>query len=216
MDRGQNLIFTILLRYPAYAAIPPALTLKTGLAVSLALEDFAPPLLGQIRVKWPNDLMILDKGGEGRKAGGILTETEGPLVYAGIGVNLAQREFPKELRDKAVSLLTALEDWGAGPAFPPPADPAEGPFAGAPRRLLEKILPRLWEELEGAPEPWKPRLEERLYRRGEPVTFAEGPAGPGRITKGRLAGIGEGGELLIVPEGAGEPRPFITGELRVY
>jgi hypothetical protein len=48
------------------------------------------------------------------------------------------------------------------------------------------------------------------------VCFAQGAADSQNIIQGRLAGIGEGGELLLIPEGEKEPWPFFTGELLVY
>jgi hypothetical protein len=80
---------------------------------------------------------------------------------------------------------------------------------------LEEILLRLYAELTGG-NGWRRRLEERLYRRGEEVTFIDGAAGSENAVGGRLAGIGPAGELLIVPRGETEARSFITGELRVY
>jgi BirA family biotin operon repressor/biotin-[acetyl-CoA-carboxylase] ligase len=211
---GENLSATILLRYPGAAAIPPALTLKTGLAAALALEDFAPALTGLVLVKWPNDLMILSgKPQTALKAAGILTETDGKTVYIGFGVNTAQTEFPEGLRRKAISIAMALSAAAPSPAPGPPAPlPPESRFT-----LLEKILARLYQELE-APESgdWLPRLEQRLYLRGQPVRFIAGAAGSGRIVEGRLAGIGKAGELLILPPGADKPLAFITGELDVY
>jgi hypothetical protein len=59
-------------------------------------------------------------------------------------------------------------------------------------------------------------LEKRLYKRGETVSFAEGAVDSQKIIRGCVAGIGEGGELLLIPEGETEPRPFINGEFRVY
>jgi len=41
--------------------------------------------LKPLRLKWPNDLLW-----EGRKAGGILVESYGEFMLAGIGINLAQ------------------------------------------------------------------------------------------------------------------------------
>ena len=210
MDRGQNLSFTILLRFSDFSPVPQALTLRTGLAVSLALKDFAPPLSGVVQVKWPNDIMVVSqKPGTTRKAAGILTEAEGALVYTGIGINLGQREFPSAYRNKAGSIVLALEERGHA---------LTEPLGEARFRLLEMILARLYGEMGGkAPaEDWRQRLERRLYRRGETVRFLEGAAGSEQAVKGRLEGIGPGGELLITPLGERAPRSCITGELQVY
>ncbi|MDR2363790.1 MAG: biotin--[acetyl-CoA-carboxylase] ligase [Spirochaetaceae bacterium] len=200
---GESLLFTVLLRYPRLSALPRAVTLKAGLALSLAVEDFAPPLLGRLRVKWPNDLMI-----DSRKAAGVLAEGDGETVYIGIGVNVTQTVFPEAFRAKATSLALALGDRGAAALGP------ESRFL-----LLEKILPRLYRELD-APETgdgsWRERLEERLYRRGRPVRFFPGGAGSGQLVEGTLEGIGPEGELLLTPHGASGSVPFTTGELDVY
>jgi len=194
MNRGENLAFTLLLRYPRAEDIPSALTLRIGLAVSLAIEDFAPSLRGSVMVKWPNDILIGEK-----KTAGILCEADGGNVHAGIGINVAQKEFPEHLREKATSIALA-----AGMNIAP-----DDRFL-----LLEKILARLFSELETtAGADWKGRLKQRLYKNGEQVVFVEGEAGSGREVKGRLAGIGESGELLIVSEGETQPREFVTGEL---
>jgi BirA family biotin operon repressor/biotin-[acetyl-CoA-carboxylase] ligase len=209
MDRGSNLIFTIVLNFPV-SPMPKALTLKTGLALSLAVEDFAPALKGTVEIKWPNDIMLLSrKAGTAKKVAGILTEAEGKTVYIGVGVNLGQREFPSGYRSRAGSILLALEEAGAAPVFPLPL--SEARFI-----LLEEILSMFHARLdEGEGEAWRGDLESRLYRRGEKVVFAEGAADSGRIIEGRLEGIGGEGELLIAPEGE-EARAFFNGELRVY
>ncbi|GHU92892.1 hypothetical protein FACS189479_03050 [Spirochaetia bacterium] len=210
-DRGKNLFFTILLRYPKIEVIPQAITLKTGLAIARAIEDFAPPLAGRVQVKWPNDIMI-DSGGSARKIAGILTEGDGKQVFIGIGVNVAQTEFPPELRSRAGSIALALEAVTGTAAASSP----EFRFS-----LLEKILARLYGELEtakaeGGSASWRERLTGRLYRRGEQVCFVDGAADSGKEVAGVLAGIGSGGELLIIPNGESEAQAFVTGELRVY
>jgi BirA family biotin operon repressor/biotin-[acetyl-CoA-carboxylase] ligase len=242
---GESLLVTILLRYPGIAAIPRALTLKTGLAAAGAIEDFAPSL--SAAVKWPNDIMLYVPGAEGsgngeaaaRKAAGILTEGDGAAVYVGLGVNVSQTRFPEELRRKAVSIALALgrRADAAAPARPPanappppeaapahiPVPPAGASLLPSPDdrlNLLEKFLARLYRELavpaDEAADSWRARLEQRLYMRGRRVRFLPGAAGSGRVVEGVLAGIGKDGELLILPDGAAEPRAFFTGELDVY
>jgi BirA family biotin operon repressor/biotin-[acetyl-CoA-carboxylase] ligase len=206
MERDKNLACTILLRYDSFpaSAIPPGLTLRAGLAVSLGVEDFAPALGGAAQVKWPNDIMLGRK-----KAAGILTEADGSVVYIGIGININQREFPAEYRAKATSITLALEAAGAPPAPP----------AGARFTLLENIIARLYGELEtpaARTDAWRRRLDERLYMKGRAVRFIEGQADSGRAVHGILTGIGPGGELLIIPQGETVARPFVNGELDVY
>jgi BirA family biotin operon repressor/biotin-[acetyl-CoA-carboxylase] ligase len=208
-EGGKNLFFTLLLRNPA--ALPEALTLRAGLAVALAVEDFD-PALGRVLIKWPNDIMlsgaqVSGPGGAGaRKTAGILTEGDGDCVYIGIGVNLAQTEFPPELRGKATSIHLAHR--ALAPQTPLPA--------ADPGALLALILARLYRELEGGAEGgWRGRITDRLYLRGRPVRFLAGAAGRGEPVTGTLTGIGESGELLITPEGEG-PRPFFSGELEAY
>ena len=218
MARGANLPFTILLRYPRVEDIPSALTLRAGLAVSLAIEDFAFSIYNErlnSMVKWPNDIII-----NGKKAAGILCEADDGDVFLGIGINIAQKEFPEHLSNKAESILLSMKTNNSeqitvnSEQF---ADNGEKMIVSDLRfLLLEKILSRLYNELETEEgKDWRSRLEKRLFKKGEQVVFVEGAADSGKIVKGKLAGIGEGGELLILPEGETEVRSFISGELRI-
>jgi len=198
MESGVSLPFTILLRYPRIQDIPPALTLRAGLAVSLAIEDFAPSLRDLVMVKWPNDIMINSK-----KAAGILCEASAGNVHLGIGINAGQRKFPVHLNEKATSIaLVTGSDIAQKERF----------------CLLEKILVRLYDELGESScyyENWKTRLEQRLFKKGEQVVFIEGAANSGKEVKGCLEGITPAGELLITPQGQTIPQPFVTGELQL-
>ncbi|MDR2553071.1 MAG: biotin--[acetyl-CoA-carboxylase] ligase family protein [Treponema sp.] len=232
MKAGENLSFTVILRYPG-SGIPPCLTLRAGLALSLAVEDFAPALRGKTAVKWPNDLMLMQSGGPGRKAAGILAEASGGTVYLGMGINVAQTAFPPGLEDKAVSIAGTLAGlWGNDP---PPAGMDAAALGEKRFVLLEAILLRLREELEapgdktaGSPLSWQGRLEERLYMKGRQVRFIPGaprdpeqgdvPGGSpasGEPVEGILLGTAAGGEILIAPASGGIVS-FAAGELRVY
>ena len=208
MERGTNLAFTILLRFPGVQDIPRALSLRTGLAVSLAIEDFAPALDGKVLIKWPNDILVgaAKKMEAAQKAAGILVEADGGDVHIGIGVNVAQRQFPDFLRDKVTSISLAAEREIA----------SEECYT-----LLEKILMRLHAEIENSggdqDGDWRGRIEARLYQKGKQVCFAEGPADSGKMVTGILCGIGPEGELLIAPSGGPEGKTvsFTTGELRI-
>ena len=209
-DRGKNLLFTILLRYGDFSSIPEALTLRVGLAVSLAVEDFVPALSDKVKIKWPNDVMIGP-----RKVAGILAEGDGNKMFIGVGVNVRQEEFPEEYRSKAISLIQVFPGLNEDDRF----------------ILLEKILLHLHWEIEKSPGAvlgnggvsqghWRESLLGRLYKKGEMVTFVEGAAESANLSvnliEGILSGIGSGGELLIIPKGEGKERAFVNGELRVW
>jgi BirA family biotin operon repressor/biotin-[acetyl-CoA-carboxylase] ligase len=201
-EKGQNLLFTLLLRYPDIASMPTALTLRVGLALSQAIEQVVPTLRGSLRVKWPNDVMLPINGAY-RKTAGILAEGDGHWVYVGVGVNVHQTLFPEDIRNKAGSIALALGD-GA----------AELPDS-ARFDLLSAFLVFLHAGVEGAsPPPWREQLEERLHMKGSPVRFLAGAADAGRVVEGLIAGVGAGGELLLRTEHGIEA--FVTGELDVY
>ncbi|MFZ5775140.1 MAG: biotin--[acetyl-CoA-carboxylase] ligase [Thermodesulfobacteriota bacterium] len=104
---GSGLYFSLILR-PALAwADFPRITLAAGLGLCRAVEAIAGCQPG---LKWPNDLYL-----NGRKCGGILTETgplageERPAVVVGVGlnVNTEAAAFPEAVRDRAISLRMA-------------------------------------------------------------------------------------------------------------
>ena len=223
--KKENLSFTIVLRYSGIGEFPPALTLRTGLAVTHAIEDFTAlaadsqnsPLAGRILLKWPNDVMLLDRTGQGRKAVGILTEAEGGNVYIGVGVNIGQRNFPPELVQKACSIGQALSEENY--LTDVQAEQLSKNLFEKRFTLLEMILSRLCDELKNAAfqHNWRNRLEERLYMKDKKVAFTPGP--PDELSRGSvpaiegiLLGIGETGELRILEE-SGELHSFVTGEL---
>jgi BirA family biotin operon repressor/biotin-[acetyl-CoA-carboxylase] ligase len=100
---GGGLYFSLLMRPALEPADLPKITLAAGVALCRAVRPVCRPAP---MIKWPNDLLI-----DGKKCGGILTESEfgkdlPPLVVLGIGVNVSTPPagFPQELRDKVTSL----------------------------------------------------------------------------------------------------------------
>lgn len=78
------------------------ITLVTGLAVCETLNKLFDL---KFKIKWPNDIVI-----DGKKICGILVEgvTEGNKITKlidGIGINVNQKAFPDELKNKATSLF---------------------------------------------------------------------------------------------------------------
>lgn len=114
---GTGLYFSIILRPHLKTVDLPKITLASGLALCKAIESETALFP---KIKWPNDLLL-----DGRKFGGILTETgvvsnSGPgsksLVVVGVGLNLYPPEngFIAELLERATTLSeTASGDLAA-------------------------------------------------------------------------------------------------------
>jgi BirA family biotin operon repressor/biotin-[acetyl-CoA-carboxylase] ligase len=106
---GENLYVSLLLRPRRPAVEIPPLTLLAGAAVARAVA----PLGVAPRLKWPNDVQLVDASGARRKLAGVLTEmvsagTRVEHVVVGIGLNVNATAFPPELADRATSLRLAL------------------------------------------------------------------------------------------------------------
>lgn len=100
---GEGLYLSVLLRPPASTQLP-LLSLLAAIAVAETL--LAGGVTG-VDIKWPNDVLL-----DERKLCGILIEAasagrEAARLVLGIGVNLNQQAFPRELRDTATSLRLA-------------------------------------------------------------------------------------------------------------
>jgi BirA family biotin operon repressor/biotin-[acetyl-CoA-carboxylase] ligase len=101
---GNALLVSVLVRPRLPWPQVPLLSYAAALAVVTTLERVAGMTA---RLKWPNDVLVGD-----RKIAGILLEARAgasgpPVVVAGIGINLAQRQFPTPLAGHATSV--ALE-----------------------------------------------------------------------------------------------------------
>ena len=148
--------------------------MPAAVGVKLPELDLPVPATGiAAEVKWPNDVWIA-----GRKVAGILVEAGEDHVVVGVGINVGVREFPAALAESATSL--ALE------CGEPPELPA----------VLMLVLERLqvWRAKIG------PGFEEllRAFRvrcalTGKRVRLI---AADGELS-GPVAGIGDGGELLL-------------------
>jgi BirA family biotin operon repressor/biotin-[acetyl-CoA-carboxylase] ligase len=100
--RGENLLFSVLLRVRCPPARLPPLALVAGLAVRDAIARAAPG--SDVGIKWPNDVVVARK-----KVAGVLVEAtlQGSVVEAvivGIGINVHTREFPEAIAERATSV----------------------------------------------------------------------------------------------------------------
>ena len=85
----------------AVADYQSMLTLVAALAVADGIREVCDL---EAKIKWPNDIVV-----NGKKVCGILTEMSTELecinyIVTGIGINVANHEFPEEIRDVATSL----------------------------------------------------------------------------------------------------------------
>jgi BirA family transcriptional regulator, biotin operon repressor / biotin---[acetyl-CoA-carboxylase] ligase len=103
---GQGLYFSLVLRPRLNFEKMPALSMVAALSVCRAIENQTQL---SVQIKWPNDCFL-----KGKKVAGILVEISAELdmvSYAilgiGINVNNQPRDFPSDLKSKAISLEMA-------------------------------------------------------------------------------------------------------------
>jgi BirA family transcriptional regulator, biotin operon repressor / biotin---[acetyl-CoA-carboxylase] ligase len=106
-QRSTGIYCSVVLR----PSLPPsevlALSLASGLAVVSAIQQVDARVAPDL--KWPNDLLI-----DGKKVCGILAEmnaeaTRVRYIVLGIGINVNQATFPKDLPATSLRLLTGSE-----------------------------------------------------------------------------------------------------------
>lgn len=100
---GTALMFSLLFKPDASIDDCPMITLVCAMAIREALLDNGV----ECGIKWPNDIIT-----QGKKLCGILTEAlpDSGYVIVGAGINMAQDNWPEELKDKAISVLQAIGD----------------------------------------------------------------------------------------------------------
>jgi len=163
---GEGLLMSLVLR--EWPGMLP-------LAAAVAVAETAGP---DARIKWPNDVLVAD-----RKVAGILIEVRPAEGWAvlGIGVNVAVREFPAELRDIAGSLGREPRD----------VEPFLGSLLGALERWLTA-------DAAAVIEAWSAR--DAL--RGREISWNGGSGtAEGVDADGRLLVREAGGEVVVLDAG---------------
>ncbi len=176
------------------------------LAAGVAVAEAAAEVGLDVRLKWPNDVLVLGvapgaapAGGEvQRKLAGILAEAaSGPTgtewIVLGIGVNVTTASLPADVARRAAAL-------GEGAASPPDV-------AAVAAAIVTRL--RVWyDALVSSPAAvvaaWRARA---LAWWGEPVAVRTA----GATLHGRLLGVDQEGALLI--EAGGETRRLLSGEV---
>ena len=202
---GENLMMSAVLDV---GACPPEQVATLPLVVGLAVIEGLSPLLGVPRglspvprglspalrgltpmLKWPNDVLV-----GGRKLAGILCERHGDQVIVGIGVNVGQTSFPREIGEKATSLKVIL---------------GSVPSVAAVRDAVLAALGRayaVWRE--GGLAPFLPQLQAVDCLRGRTISVRQ-TDDDGEPLSGFCEGIAADGSLIV----AG--RPVYAGEAHV-
>lgn len=169
---------------------------RLGIIMALASAQAISECSGcAARVKWPNDVVL-----GARKVGGVLVETQvagehikAAVLSAGVNVNLAIGDLPKEVRKTTTTLLAET----------------------GRRHSLEAIAARALENLEGL---W-PALSldggclAPKWREWDALSAAEVEIDVGGTQfRGQAAGIDEEGELILTTPAGVEK--FASGEVR--
>jgi len=192
-ERGASLTFSLALEMAA--ADWSGLSLAIGAALADALD---PGTVPRIRLKWPNDLWLLDADGAGRKLGGVLIETvpfgSGHVAVIGVGLNLHR--------------LADAAGFSAGCASLDELDEA----VSAPA-VLERVAPALAAALRvfsrGGFAAFHARFARRDLLAGRHVSTTQRDA-----PTGIAEGVGASGSLrLRLPDGA--VREVSSGEVSV-
>ncbi len=106
-EKDKNLLISIILNP---SAIVPAEQFIISMTISLGVCDFLMKHVGEVKIKWPNDIYVRDD-----KIAGILIENSiaGDKIehtIAGIGLNINQRVFPSYVpHPVSLSILTGTD-----------------------------------------------------------------------------------------------------------
>ncbi len=174
------------------------LSLVAGVAACEALHALG---FMQVRLKWPNDLVVADGAGL-RKLGGLLVEGGGEVGGAaraviGLGLNVRMPPTHADGIDQPWAELAALS----------PQPPSRDALAAA---LLRQLLPALDEfDARGLP-PFLPRYAALDALAGRAIRVHEG----GQVRDAQALGIADDGALRI-RDGAGEERRLHAGDVSV-
>ncbi|MEO6548517.1 MAG: biotin--[acetyl-CoA-carboxylase] ligase [Ferruginibacter sp.] len=176
--KGCNIALSVVLNPKQLNIIHP---FQLSVSIALAFFDFFNGYAGSdTRIKWPNDIYWRD-----RKAGGVLIENkfsgkDWNWSIVGIGVNINQQDFDKELANKAVSLIQIT-----GNSFDTDLLATE---------LHQSVLRRSAELLT---KPYELMVEEyncHLYKRSEVVRLKKNNI----VFETQIKGVSPQGQLLTI------------------
>lgn len=195
---AAHLYLSLARRFEGGLARLGGLSLVVGVAACEALQALGFP---QLRLKWPND-MVVDDGGGLRKLGGLLVEGGGEAggaarAVVGIGVNVRMPAAFSSAIDQPWTQLAALA----------PAPPARNVLAAG---LLAQLLPALDVFDAQGLAPFLPRYAALDALAGRPVQVHEAT----RSWEAQALGIAEDGALRVRDD-TGDIRLVHAGDVSV-
>ena len=167
----------------------PALSLLLSLAVQSALERFTQS--EAIKIKWPNDILVVEEG-QAAKLCGISLEVVGGKLCCGIGINVARPETASVGEPEAGNVPAYLSDLL-------PASSTLKRYEETLQTLLPEVLNmivalyRIW--LRTGISFFIPKYDAHLYNIGQHVTL-DSLTGKELYT-GTVRGVSPSGELIL-------------------
>jgi BirA family transcriptional regulator, biotin operon repressor / biotin---[acetyl-CoA-carboxylase] ligase len=129
---GASLTFSLLWRFQCGAAALSGMSLAVGVALIRALNSLG---VTNAQLKWPNDVLVMDAQGQGKKLAGILIELQGDMegpsaAVIGVGINMSLPDAVLKNIDQPATDLAQLAAQ--------PIDPSE--LLGTLLRHLADVL----------------------------------------------------------------------------
>ena len=183
-EAETGLYVSIVLRLPLEPAVQPVAMLALGLATQEAIAEVSGL---RTDLRWPNDVLI-----DGKKCGGILAQIEDGAIVAGIGVNVNQTTFPRDIEHLATSLRLA------------------GKREVSREDLLAALVQSVERGCENLSEHGPAMVLEKFTRAS---SYAEGQ----RVRVGNIEGVTRGLDasgFLVVREDSGKETTILAGGVR--
>lgn len=172
-EAGKSLLMSIILQPTVAIDAQFSFSAAISVAVAEAIQSLDPSM--DVRIKFPNDIIINDK-----KAAGILIENSlrgnnWTHAIVGIGINLLQKEFPKHLPNATSLFLATGKEW-------------------TQEEILNMVRTKA---IENTSTPflkhYLDRYNQLLYKRSQIQTFANGE----EVFDSIILGVDEKGQLFL-------------------
>jgi BirA family biotin operon repressor/biotin-[acetyl-CoA-carboxylase] ligase len=200
---GASLTFSLLWRFQCGASALSGLSLAVGVALIRALHSVG---IEQAQLKWPNDVLIVDKNQRREKLAGILIELQGDMegpsaAVIGIGINLNLPTKIKQHIDQPATDLASVLNLANGSAQ-----------TINPNELLGVLLKHLADVISSFEQHGFTSLRDEWTKHHAYHQQAVKMLHPdGRETLGTVTNVADDG-ILLVSTALGEQR-FSSGEI---